>query len=193
MPAALALKPDLVSLIGGGNDMMRPHADPDRMARNIEDAVVRIKATGADVLLGTGMDTADSALMKLTRGRVAVMNSNIWSIAQRHGAFVLDIWGMRALKDWRLWTEDRIHLTPEGHRRIAQGALAALGLTPDDPDWDEPLDLVTPAAWRARARDNADWFAHHVYPWASRRITGKSSGDNRIPKRPALGPIDPSA
>src|SRR3954452_2850975 len=30
VPAALSLKPDLVSLVGGGNDILRPTADVDR-------------------------------------------------------------------------------------------------------------------------------------------------------------------
>ena len=38
VPAALALGPDLVSLVGGGNDLLRPGADVDRMARNLEAA-----------------------------------------------------------------------------------------------------------------------------------------------------------
>lgn len=193
VPAALALEPDLVSLIGGGNDMLRPNADPDRMARNLEAAVVRIQATGADVLLATGMDAADSPLVKMSRPRVAIMNSHIWSIAQQHGAYVLDVWGMHALKDWRLWADDRIHLTAEGHRRVAQGALVALGLKPDDPDWDAPLPSEARAARIERLKENAEWLQAYVYPWATRRLRGKSSGDSRTPKRPTLTPVTPPA
>ena len=192
VPAALRLEPDLVSLIGGGNDMLRPHADPDRMARNIEDAVVRIQATGADVLLGTGMDTADSPIIKMTRARVAVLNAHIWSIARRHGAYVLDLWGMHCLRDWRHWSADRIHLTPEGHRRVAQGALVALGQQPDDPDWDLPLDAMPSAARLEQVKENAQWMREHVYPWATRRLRRRSSGDNRAPKRPEIGPFPPT-
>src|SRR5262245_54681781 len=43
VPAALELKPDLVSLVGGGNDILRPAADVDRLARNLEAAVVRLR------------------------------------------------------------------------------------------------------------------------------------------------------
>lgn len=192
VPAALALEPDLVSLIGGGNDLLRPNADPDRMARNIEDAVIRIRATGADVLLGTGMDTADSPLIKLTRGRVAVLNSHIWSIAHRHGAHVLDLWGMRALQDWNVWSEDRIHLTPAGHHRVAQGALVSLGQQPDDPDWDVPEDVAPTAARLEQIKQNAQWAREHVYPWAQRRIKRQSSGDNRAAKLPVLMDVPPT-
>ena len=50
---ALALAPDLVSIVGGGNDILRPRADIDALATRLEDAVARLRAGGADVLLAT--------------------------------------------------------------------------------------------------------------------------------------------
>ena len=41
---ALALEPDLVSIVGGGNDILRPKADLDALASRLEDAVKRIRA-----------------------------------------------------------------------------------------------------------------------------------------------------
>ena len=192
VPAAIRLGADLVSLIGGGNDLLRPVADPDRLAASLEAAVVGLRAAGVDVLLGTGMDAKDSPLMRRNRGRVAVLNSHIWSIARRHDAHVLDLWGMRSLRDWRMWTPDRIHLTTEGHRRVAQAALVALGLEPDDPDWDNPLTPLPPLPRSARVRADVAWFHTHAYPWATRRLLGRSSGDRRVAKRPALGPVEGS-
>lgn len=189
VPTAFDLEPDLVSLIGGGNDLLRPTADPDRLGARLEQAVVRLRAAGVDVLLGTGMDAKDSPLVRRTRGRAAVLNSHIWSIARRHDAYVLDLWGMRSLRDWRMWAPDRIHLTTEGHRRVAQGALAALGLEPDDPAWDDPLAPLPPLPRTAQVRDDVLWFRSHAYPWATRRLRGRSSGDERGPKRPELGPV----
>jgi len=190
VPAALALQPDLVSLVGGGNDILRPTADVDRLARDLEAAVVRLRAAGIDVLLGTGMDTVDSGVLRATRGRVATYNANIWSIARRHGAYVLDQWGMRSLRDWRLWSEDRIHLTTEGHARVAQAALVGLGLAPDDERWDDPLAPQPPTPRIERIRSDAQWARTHVYPWATRRLHGRSSGDLRVPKRPVPAPVD---
>lgn len=186
IPAALAMRPDLVSLVGGGNDMLRPTADPDRMAADLERAVVAVRSAGADVLLATGMDAKDSPVVRRTRPRVAVFNSHIWSIARRHDAHVVDVWGMRSLRDWRMWAPDRIHLTTEGHRRVAQGALAALGLEPDDAAWDDPLTPLPPLPRTDQLRGDAAWVRGHVYPWATRRLRGRSSGDERRPKRPRL-------
>lgn len=187
---ALEAKPDLISIVGGGNDLLRPDADPDRLAAMLENAVRRARATGADVLLATGTDTRQAGVLKAIRGRVAIYNAHIWSIAQRHGAHVLDLWGMRAIQDWRLWAEDRIHLTTEGHQRTAQAALVALGLTPDDARWADPLAPMPPAPTTERLRADIDWLRRDVYPWATRRLRRRSSGDLRAPKRPTAAPID---
>lgn len=192
VPHALTLRPDLVSLIGGGNDILRATADVDRMARNLEVAVVRLRASGADVLLGTGMDTADSSIAWRTRSRIALFNSHLWSIARRHDAYVLDLWGMVSLRDGRLWSGDRIHLTSDGHARVAQGALVALGLAPDDAEWDDPLTPIPPAPRVERVMADAAWLREYVYPWATHRFHGTSSGDLLAPKRPTLGPVDPA-
>lgn len=175
-------QPDLVSLIAGGNDILRASADVDAISAALENAVVALRASGTDVLLGTGFKAG--AALKWTNGRTAIFNANVWSIAHRTGAHVLDLWGMRSLADLRLWSDDRIHLTPEGHQRVANAALVALGLEPDDDAYDTPLDAAPPAALRETARANAVWMRQHVGPWVKRRMTGTSSGDGRSAKWP---------
>src|SRR5699024_2686651 len=36
LPTALAATPDLISIVGGGNDLLRPNASPDRLAGQLE-------------------------------------------------------------------------------------------------------------------------------------------------------------
>ncbi len=189
LPAALALKPDLISIVGGGNDILRATTGLDGLLVALERAVRAARDAGADVLLCTGYDTIGSPLINLTRGRVGVFNAHLWSIARRNGAYVLDQWGMRSLADWRMWDEDRIHLTPDGHRRISQAALVGLGLPPDDEAWDDPLTPLPPAPAIDRAKANAVWFRKHVVPWATRRFNGTSSGDGRTAKAPDLAEV----
>src|SRR5690625_7809821 len=96
---------------------MRPQFNQYILSLRMKRAVIAIHKTGADVLLATGMDTKESPIVSKTRGRTALLNANIWSIARRHGAYVLDLWGMRALRDWRMWSQDRIHLTTRSEER----------------------------------------------------------------------------
>ena len=187
---ALALEPDLVSMVGGGNDILRPKADIDALAARLEDAVARLRAGGADVLLATPVDPRDAPLVKATRGRAATYAAHIWSIAQRHDAYVIDLWGMAALRDWRLWAPDRIHLNPEGHRRVALNAFSTLGFTAPDAGWADPLPAAAPISRADAARANAQWAREYVGPWVQRRLRGQSSGDTISAKRPTVTPFE---
>ena len=74
VPVALAAGPDLVSLVAGGNDLLRPGADPDRLAADLEAAVVSFRRAGADVLLATGVDPRRTPIIRAAswcRGSVA--------------------------------------------------------------------------------------------------------------------------
>ncbi len=190
VPAALALHADLVSLVGGGNDVLRPGADPDALAERLEAAVVRLRASGADVLLATGVDPVKSPLINLTRGKVATYNSHIWSVARRQQAFVLDLWGMTSLQDRRMWATDRIHLTADGHRRVALHAMDALGVGSGE-DWATPLPPAPARVRREAVREDAQWVREYVGPWVGRRLRGRSSGDAVQAKRPAPTRVHP--
>lgn len=190
---ALALRPDLLSLVGGGNDIIRGR-DPDDLSRRLEEAVAAARAAGADVLMGTGYDTRGTPVLSRVRGRVGVLNANIWSIAERHGAFVLDFWGMRSLRDPRMWAPDRIHLNGEGHRRVALEAFAVLSRDRvPRPEWDEPLPPAVPSPLRERMAREARWARQYVGPWIGRRLRRVSSGDGRAAKYPQPRPIAPAA
>ncbi|MFK5647318.1 SGNH/GDSL hydrolase family protein [Ornithinimicrobium sp. LYQ121] len=190
LDAALELEPDLVSIVGGGNDLLRPRADVDALAARLETAVARARATGADVLMATPTDPAGAPIIGRTRGRVGVYIAHIWTIAEQHGAFVLNQWACDFLKDWRMWAQDRIHMTPEGHRRIALAAYAALGHDPADADWHVPLPPQAPPGALETIRDNAQWARDYGAPWVQRRLQGRSSGDTVSAKRPGLLPVE---
>ncbi|GAA1859824.1 SGNH/GDSL hydrolase family protein [Myceligenerans crystallogenes] len=191
LDVALVMKPDLVSIVGGGNDILRPGVDLETITGALEDAVAKIRATGADVLMGTGFKAGGT--LAWTNSRVGVFNANVWSIARRHDAHVLDLWGMRSLFDLRVWSADRIHLLPEGHERVKNAALTGLGLPPDDAAWDEPLPAGPALTRIAVLRENAAWAREHVGPWVKRRVTGRSSGDGRTPKWPSTSHWPPTA
>lgn len=188
---AVGLGPDLVSMVGGGNDILRPSVDLDTIAARLEEAVVRIRDTRADVLLATPTDPRGAGLFGALLTRHAVHTANLYSIAARHGAHVLGLWGMQSVRDPRMWGEDRIHLSTRGHRRVSWAAMQALGLAVP-PDWDEPLP---PAAPRPRGRARAErvrWARTHAAPWVQRRLTGRSSGDSVTAKRAQLTPFGPA-
>ena len=60
---ALNLKPDLVTLSAGGNDILFHRGDPDRLVATLDDAVAALSATGATVVLFTGPDWGETAVL----------------------------------------------------------------------------------------------------------------------------------
>ncbi|GAB3623790.1 SGNH/GDSL hydrolase family protein [Mariniluteicoccus endophyticus] len=193
VPLALELEPDLVSLVGGGNDILRPRADIDALAEQLEEAVVRCREAGADVLMATPVDPSEAPIIQMTRGRAATFAAKIWSIAERHGAYVVNQWGMDELRDWRLWGADRIHMTPDGHERVSLRAYAALGLRPEDAELPQALPPLEAVPWRTRLANDASWTRTYFGPWVQRRLTGRSSGDGMSAKRPRAEVVDPTA
>jgi lysophospholipase L1-like esterase len=73
---AVALSPDLVTFSAGGNDVIRPGGDPDAVAAQFEDAVVRLSSQGATVVVFTGIDTNFTPVFRSIRGRVATTASS---------------------------------------------------------------------------------------------------------------------
>lgn len=189
---ALTMAPDLVSIVGGGNDILRPRVDLDDIAGRLESAVERIRATGADVLLATPTDPRGAGLFSALRTRHAVHTANLYTIASRHGAHVLGLWGMQSMRDARMWGEDRIHPSTEGHKRLTQAALAALGLGARE-GWDERLPAAPPVPAAQRRAEQARWAVGYAGPWVQRRLTGRSSGDSvtaKIGEPTPFGPQD---
>lgn len=179
---ALTLEPDLVSIWGGGNDMLRPRADVAELARRLEEAIVRIRDTGADVLVGTSTDPRGAPVVELTARRCMEYNLAIWAAARRHGAYVLDLFHLRSLRDWRMWDADRIHLSPEGHERVAQLALTTVGHPATMPGWDVPLPPEGQPTRLGRAQTDYLWARDHLAPWVGRRIRRTSSGAGQAAK-----------
>ena len=195
LPVAAAMAPGLVSIAAGGNDLLRPGGDPDRLADVFEAAVAELREAGSEVLLFTGFDPRTFPILRWIRGRVAIYNMHLRAIADRYGCALVDLWSMPVLCDRRAWSDDRLHLTAEGHRRVALRACEAIGVPPDG-DWREPLPMLggalSPAmtGWLAARQLDARWARRYAAPWVRRRIRGVSSGDGLQPKRAELLPLD---
>ena len=139
VPAAVALLadapgPSLVSIAGGGNDLLRPGGDPDSLAELFDAAVARLRQAGSRVLLFTGFDPTLFPLLTLIRGRVAAYNMHLRAIADARGCDLVDLWSMRSLAEPAAWSADRLHLSSRSHREVAERAAEALGIVPAVPD-----------------------------------------------------------
>lgn len=183
---ALALRPDLITISAGGNDVIRPGTDPDEIATRFDAAARRLRSDGATVVIFTGTDVGFSPVFRSIRGKVAIYNENLRAIAERYECIVADQWALTAIQDARMWAPDRLHLAPLGHHTIARMVLTALNVENDlQPMEPEPLPVRT---WRQARTEDLSWAREYLVPWVIRRIRHQSSGDHVLPKRPEAGP-----
>ena len=190
---ALALDPDLISIVAGVNDMLRPTFDPVRLAEDLEAMLGAGVDAGATVVTITWPDPSRMhPAARLLRRRVAGLNAAIRTASERTGAHVLDLAAEPVATDTRLWSDDRLHASSLGHERIADALAQLLGIDGHDGSWARPLPPVPPPAPRQRIVAEAAWLRDHLAPWVARRVRGHSSGDHVTAKRPTLRPVEPS-
>ncbi|MCX5229967.1 MULTISPECIES: SGNH/GDSL hydrolase family protein [unclassified Streptomyces] len=188
VPRAKELAPDLVTFCAGGNDIIRPGTDPDEVAERFERAVAELTSAVGTVMVTTGFDTRGVTLLKHLRGKIATYNGHVRAIADRYGCPVLDLWSLKSVQDRRAWDDDRLHLSSDGHTRVALRAAQVLGMpVPADPDQAWPP--VPPRGTLEVRRDDIHWAREYLVPWIGRRLRGESSGDHVEAKRPDLMPL----
>ncbi|WP_407563261.1 SGNH/GDSL hydrolase family protein [Streptomyces sp. 184] len=186
---AAAMEADVITLVGGLNDAIRPRCDMGRVCGVLEEAVARL-APNCKQLVLMRSPGRNGSVMERVRPRMEQLFAHVDDLAARHGALVVDLYGARVLSDVRMWDDDRLHLTPEGHRRVCEAVWQVLGGAPED-DW---MGALPPTAahppWFTRRTADIRFARTHLLPWVHRRLTGRSSGDGRAPKRPELLPYD---
>ncbi|MBL1101126.1 SGNH/GDSL hydrolase family protein [Streptomyces coffeae] len=189
---ALALRPDLATVVAGMNDLLRPRFDADETAGHLEAMFAELTAAGARVATLTFPDVARiTPLARPLSPRVEALNRRLRAAAERHGVVVAETAHHRVVTDQRLWSPDRLHAAPLGHERIAAAVAEALRLPGSDSSWALPLpppDTPVPVGWRALGTE-LRWAGSFLGPWLGRRLRGRSSGDNRVAKRPELLPV----
>ena len=182
LDAAIALSPQLISLNGGGNDIMRPRVSIDSVADKLLAAVRTALDAGSEVLLVSGANpSAHIPLGGLLRSRGDQLAAAVRTRLPIDGVTWVDNWSDADLGKLEYWSVDKLHLGPLGHRRVASNVLEALGVA--IPSFDGASGEI------ARPRNSAYW-REYVLPWIGRRLTGRSSGDGREPKLATLTPVD---
>ncbi len=184
----LRYAPDLVTVLAGGNDVLRPNTNLDTLAKEFERGIARLREAGIRVVLLSGHDTGWIPVLRVYRGRIAVFSMHLRAIAERTGSDIVDLWSMNALNDPRAWSVDRLHLNAEGHRIVAARIADLLGRPMGSREmWAYPWSSPPQQLPRIlRRRENLRWAREHLVPWLSRRALGRSSGDGRLAKRPEL-------
>lgn len=173
---ALELRPDLVSILIGANDLVGRTVDVRSLAHDLELAVRRLRDSGADVVLVTPFLPRRGAARIYTR-RFSAFATALAGVATRTGAILIDTDVYPALPDRENWGEDLVHLNSRGHRFLAYRAGEVLGVPHAD-----ALGMLDAALHEHEALGAGLWWRRHALPWVWRRLHGRTAGDGRSAK-----------
>jgi lysophospholipase L1-like esterase len=189
---AVAMRPDVATVVAGVNDLLRPSFALDEVAQDIAVMIHRFREEGAVVLTFTMPDmTRVLPLARILRGRLLALNQRLRETCAASGALLLDLEHHEVAGDPRLWHHDRLHANTLGHERIGAGLAHRLGLPGHGAAWAEALPPAPRRTPLEIARGELDWAHQHLLPWVARHARGRSSSDGRGPKRPALSVFSP--
>ena len=161
LPRALALRPDVASVVFGINDTLRPGFDPERIGASASRVVGALRDSGAQVLTMRLPDAGwmlglPGALARPLGRRTGQVNAVLDAVAQRFGTVHFDAAGTPATYERRMWAVDRLHPNERGHRLIALSFHRLLadtgfpvGPAPDPEPGNPPPPRVAELAWMA--------------------------------------------
>ncbi|MPY50093.1 SGNH/GDSL hydrolase family protein [Streptomyces acidicola] len=172
-PAALALRPDLVSIVIGVNDTLRCTFDIHAVAARLDKAYAAFRAQGTGLLTaclpdpGSMLGLPGSLARPLARRQRAV-NTVVHALSERYEAVHLHASEGAWLMDRAMWSADRLHPSERGHRQLAvrfHALLAEAGIaTGTEPSAEPEFPVPTRSA-------SLLWLATKGSAWVARRCT----------------------
>jgi lysophospholipase L1-like esterase len=172
---AIALAPDLASVVVGMNDMIRPRVNLARVCQLFDYLVASLARTGAVVLTATLPDPGPisplpAPVRRRFTERIRRFNEHVHRSAERHDAHCLDLAGF-ASRDAAGWSEDRLHPGPYGHQRLADEFLHLLTGKRSETVLDPPVVVSASQG----IRDQVQWVLHKAGPWLWRHVTRQAA------------------
>ena len=127
LAAALEFKPDLATVVCGGNDLLTPTYDRAAVEGHIDAMVSALTDAGATVFLFALMNiTAAVSEFDKLKPRLMGLNASYRKVAARRGAILVDLWDHPVASDRNLYSADLLHMSARGHAHIATTAIRAL-------------------------------------------------------------------
>lgn len=127
---ALALQPDLISVIAGGNDILKGKWSPDAFEAEMEIMFKALTATGATVLTATMPDfqflPVPPRIKERLTGNIMEANEIIRDLSRRYNLRCGEGWNEPATFNREFWSADGVHPNSYGYTVLAQTMLAAL-------------------------------------------------------------------
>ncbi|OBI53561.1 SGNH/GDSL hydrolase family protein [Mycobacterium sp. E787] len=190
VPPTLAMRPDLVTVCIGMNDVIQPGNSFGRALTDLAELYAALAGSGATVVTTTFPNVAQFLpLGRLVSGRLTRINDAIRAAAGQYGFRLVDLYDVPSMRDLDTWDIDRVHASTKGHILFAEAAAEALNLPGSNHDWAEASGSPTRLSFKSRTYGQLRWTQQKFMPWVWRRLRGMSSADGRVPKRPRLEPL----
>lgn len=173
LPAALELRPGLVSVVVGVNDTLRCTFDIRAVAARLDQVYAACTERGAVLLTaclpdpGTMLGLPGALAHPLARRQRAV-NTVVHALSERYEALHLHACEGEWTTDRAMWSADRLHPGERGHRQLAlrfHTLLAERGLATGpapSPEPEFPAPTTSASLW---------WLATAGTGWVARRCT----------------------
>ncbi len=162
---ALALEPDLISVVAGMNDVLAPAFDAETYRRELAAILDSLAPSGATLLIGTLpkrlplMRFMSRRVVAERKARLQTVSDIVLDAAERYGAQCMD-----APPEWRYTMAecsiDGCHPNARGHAHIARLGLEALCERAGIP---VPVVSDGHAGWMSSSVAHARWIASEGY------------------------------
>lgn len=190
LPHALSMRPDLITVCIGMNDVTRPGPYFGAALDELDELHTRLASSGATVVTTTFPDVARILPVgRIIAPRIEQINEEIRSAARRHGFRLVDLYAAPSMTDPATWSADRVHGSSRGHTLFAAAAAEALGLPGSNHDWAVLDGPPRRPSVGEQAYSQVLWTQNMLMPWLWRHVRGRSAGDGRGPKRPQLAGV----
>lgn len=172
-PRALALRPDLVSVVIGVNDTLRCSYDIHSLAAGLSRVYAAFAAQGTALVTACLPDPGamlrlPGALARPLARRQRSVNTVVHALSERYDALHVHLTERQWLADRAMWSADRLHPGERGHRLLAGRAyrlLADVGLAAG------PLPAAEPELPPPSRATKMWWLATKGTAWVTRRST----------------------
>jgi len=179
LEAALELKPDLVTIMTGANDLVRLPFRRKMIEHLLRGAIARLYEIGAHVVL---VNTVRPTHMRMARPMITrseTMSALIEKVAAEFGTPVVDVHSMQEFGRLDYWAGDLVHFSHRGHVAITNRVADVLALELRD------RTEIEPGRVRMSASEFCGWFMRDVLPFWTRRLRGVTAGTFLEPKHVA--------
>ncbi len=179
---ALALKPDLVTVMAGQNDFFSKAEDIPELERTLREGIQKLLDAGCQVIVSNTINPIHLAVFRKLARLAKNITNMIDRVARDLNVALHDVHRIESLADVSYWAEDMVHFSGPGHIKVANEAAALLKLRYRLSELDDCEIAVPERGIYGTTR----WVIVHVIPFVWRRVRRVSAGDGLEPKLPAL-------